>query len=210
MATEFEGKSAEKFATKPSMPFERVIVFVDGGYLRELCKDFGGHDNVAWGRLSATFIRMFNTYGENPFNANLIRIYYYDAIVSEEDPDFERQKKYFKRIERGYAYTVRLGRLVKSSKEGKSRQKGVDIRMAIDALTKAYQDHYETAMFLVGDADFKPLIEAVKDAGKKTIGIFHKPTCAKDLARSFDMRIFLSEEALKSFLDLTSIKLRKS
>lgn len=73
--------------------------------------------------------------------------------------------------------------------------------MAIDAITKAYQNHYETGMFLLGDRDFKLLIDAVKDAGKKTIGIYHPPTCSKDLARSFDMRILLPEKAFKGFLE---------
>jgi uncharacterized LabA/DUF88 family protein len=198
---EFTKKFAQKFAVKPSMPFETVMIFIDGAYLRKRCKDFWGHDNIRWSRLSWSFIRMFNTYGDNPFNANLIRIYYYDAIVPKTDPDYENQKKYFENIERGYAYTVRLGTLVKSSKKGKDRQKGVDILMAIDALTKAYQNHYETGMFLLGDADFKPLIEAVKDVGKKTIGIYHKPTCSEHLARSFDMRIYLDRKAFKGFLE---------
>ena len=189
----------KRFVIKPSMPFERVMVFVDGGYLRKRCKDFGGHQNINWGKLSWTFIRMFNTYPDNAFNANLIRIYYYDAIVPKTDSDFETEDKYFKRIEANYAFTVRLGTHVKSSK-GKDRQKGVDILMAIDALTKAYQNQYEVGMFLLGDADFKPLIEAVKSAGKKTVGMYYKPTCRKDLARSFDMRIWLSKDGFKSFL----------
>lgn len=189
----------KRFAIKPSMPFERVMVFVDGAYLRRRCEEFGGHDNIKWGRLSWTFIRMFNTYGENPFNANLIRIYFYDAIVPDGDPDRLKEKEYFDNIDRNYAFKVRLGKHVKSSK-GKDRQKGVDILMAIDALTKAYQNQYETGMFMLEDADFKPLIDAVKDAGKKTVGIYYKTTCPKDLARSFDMGIWLSKDNFKGFL----------
>ena len=190
----------KRFAIKPSMPFERVLVFVDGAYLRKRCEEFGGHDNINWEKLSWTFIRMFNTYGENPFNANLIRIYFYDAIVPDGDPDRLGEEKYFDNIDRNYAFTVRLGKHVKSLKKGKGRQKGVDILMAIDALTKAYQNQYETGMFMLGDADFKPLIDAVKDAGKKTVGVSHEPTCSKDLARSFDMRIWLSKDSFKGFL----------
>ena len=200
MLMEFAKKFSEKFAADFSKPFERVMVFVDGGYLRELCKRFGGHDNVKWARLSWSFIRMFNTYGENPFNANLIRIYYYDAIVGKEHPDYNAQRKYFDRIEAQYAYTVRLGELVESSKK-QFKQKGVDILMAIDAVSKAYQKQYDTGMFMVGDRDFKPLIDAVKDAGRKTIGVFNPPTCSEELARSFDMRIFFDEKPIKDWLE---------
>ena len=190
----------DKFAVKPNMPFERVMAFVDGAYLRKLCEEFGGHDNIKWSKLSWTFIRMFNTYGTNPFNANLIRIYYYDAIVPKTHRYYDGQNKYFKRIEGNYAFTVRLGKLVKSPR-GKGRQKGVDILMAIDSLTKAYQNQYDTGMFLMGDADFTPLIEAVKNAGKKTIGIYYKTTCPKDLEDVFDWRIWLSKDTFKSFLE---------
>jgi len=190
----------KRFAIKPSMPFERVMVFVDGNYLRKRCKDFGGHDNINWGKLAWTFIRMFNTFSNNPFNANLIRIYFYDAIVPDGDPDRLKQIEYFENIDSAYAFKVRLGKHVKSSK-GNDRQKGVDILMAIDALSKAYQNQYETAMFMLEDADFKPLVDAVKDAGKKTIGIHIKETCPKDLSLSFDVRIWLSRENFKSFLE---------
>jgi len=189
----------KRFAIKPSMPFERVMVFVDGNYLRRRCGDSGGHDNISWGKLSWTFIRMFNTSLNNPFNANLIRIYYYDAIVPDGHPDRLKEKEYFDNIDRNYAFEVRLGKHVKSPK-GKDRQKGVDILMAIDALTNAYQNRYETGMFMLEDADFKPLIGAVKDAGKKTIGIHVKETCPKDLALSFDVKIWLSKANFKGFL----------
>jgi len=189
----------KRFAIKPSMPFERVMGFIDGNYLRRRCRDSGGHDNISWGKLSWTFIRMFNTFSNNPFNANLIRIYYYDGIVPDGDPDRLKEKAYFDSIDRSYAFEVRLGKHVKSSK-GKDRQKGVDILMAIDALTKAYQNQYETGMFMLEDADFKPLIDAVKDAGKKTIGIHDRTTCPEDLARSFDVRIWLNEKTFKGLL----------
>jgi len=192
-------KFVKRYAIKRNMPFERVMVFIDGAYLRIRCKKFGGHDDIRWSSLSWQLIRMFNTYGTNPYNANLIRIYYYDAKPPETDPNYEEDMKYFERIESQYAFTVRLGKLVESTK-GKRRQKGVDILMAIDALTMAYQNQYETAMFLLGDADFKPLIEAVKHAGKKTLGIYYRPTCPKDLSDSFDMRIWLRKDDFKGFL----------
>ena len=92
-----------------SKPLERIMVFIDGGYLRELCKRYYGHDNLIFGKLSWTFIRMFDTYSTNPFRANLIRIYYYDAIVDERHQDYDAQRKYFQAIDDQYAFTVRLG-----------------------------------------------------------------------------------------------------
>ena len=72
--------------------------------------------------------------------------------------------------------------------------------MAIDALTKAYQDHYDTGIFFVGDRDFLPLIEAVKDAGKKTLCYWHKFNSSIDMIRCFDYRVRFGKENMKGWL----------
>lgn len=179
-------------------PFEKVMVFIDGGYLRETCKKRYGHDNIEFGRLSLGFIRFFNAYPLNPFKADLIRIYYYDAIADKKHHDYESQKAYFDSIEDESKYTVRLGESIESPKGLK--QKGVDTLMAIDAITKAYTDQYNTGIFFMGDRDFVPLIRAVKEAGKKTMGVYCETNAAKELIRAFDMRVNLGEKTLKSML----------
>jgi len=190
----------------PSKPFERVIVFVDGGYLRATCKELFGNDDISFESLSKFIVRSFNELlKENPFQANLIRIYYYDGIVRETGSEYAKQSEYFERISNELNYTVRLGELRKSSKKEPFRQKGVDIRMAIDALAKAYQNHYDHGVFMVGDTDFIPLIEAVKDAGKKTLLLGLCPAnftkCPPDLMRVFDQRIYIGFDDIKSWME---------
>jgi len=187
-------------------PFERVMVFIDGAWLREICDKYFGKKNSlliqtkqSFSHLSLLFKHLFNTYSPNPFRANLIRIYYYDAIVDEKHPEYEMQRKYFNIIDDQYAYTVRKRKLVKSSKSG-FKQKGVDVLMAIDALTKAYRDHYDTGMFVMGDGDFVPLIEAVKDAGKKTMCVNYPPNSSDDLIRCCDMRIDFDDKMIEGLL----------
>jgi uncharacterized LabA/DUF88 family protein len=179
-------------------PFEKVMVFIDGGYLRETCKKLYGSDNIEFGYLTLKFIDFFNDYPYNPFQADLIRIYYYDAIADNRYKNYESQRVYFESIEDESKYTVRLGEIIESSKGFK--QKGVDILMSIDAITKAYTDQYSTGIFFMGDRDFVPLIRAVKEAGKKTLGVFCETNSAKELIRTFDMRVYLGEITLKSLL----------
>jgi uncharacterized LabA/DUF88 family protein len=57
---------------------------------------------------------------------------------------------YFERIKETELYEVRLGRLIKDG-SGSYKQKGVDVSMAIDMLTKAYESHYDVAVLLAGD-----------------------------------------------------------
>lgn len=104
----------------------------------------------------------------------MIRTYYYDGIAdSKYAPEtYAKQREYFESLEKdNQNIEVVLDEAVKTS-EGIFRQKGVDIRLAIDAIAMAYQDAYESGLFLLGDRDFIPLIESVKNAGKKTFGFF--------------------------------------
>jgi uncharacterized LabA/DUF88 family protein len=175
------------------------MVFIDGGHLRAVCKKVFGHDNINFEKLSKFIVDRFNSLLNNPFQANLIRIYYYDAIVSKKSPEYAKQEGYFESILQELGYTVRLGELVKSSKK-KHRQKGVDILMAIDVITKAYQNQYETAIFMLGDRDFVPLINAVKDTGKKTLYLGNPSYyCSNQLLRVFDIRHYLTDDIIKSW-----------
>lgn len=185
--------------TCPWKQLERVMIFIDGGYLRKLCRDHCGHDRIDFTKLANVLQRMYSTIPGYPFRLNLVRIYYYDAIVDAKEPEYATQRDYFESVSGLMWYTVGLGELVKSSKE-EHRQKGVDILMAVDALTKAYQNHYDAGMFLMGDGDFTPLIEAVKNAGKKTIGVFCDSHCSKKLVRTFDMNIAFKTEHVKDWL----------
>ncbi len=91
---------------------------------------------------------------------------------------------------------VRLGNLVYSETEG-LRQKGVDIKMAIDMLSKAYDGHYEFAILVAGDGDFVHLVDAVKDAGRRVIGAYYQDTVSLNLQKSFDQHIILTKADLK-------------
>lgn len=41
---------------------------------------------------------------------------------------------------------------------------GVDTLIAIDTVTKAYQNHYDVAVLLEGDDDFIDVVKAMKNA----------------------------------------------
>lgn len=180
-----------------SKPYVRVMVFVDGGYLRKLFHDLFGDDNINLKNMQLHLIRSFDNIRQNPFRANLIRIYYYDAITDEKEKEFTEQREYFDRIREQYSFVdVVLGEAVKCS-DGSFRQKGVDVLLAIDAVAMAYLDYYDVGFFLLGDRDFIPLIEAVKGAGKKAFGFFYEKTVARELRWEFDYQSCLTKEIMR-------------
>jgi len=200
--------SPRTFGSGYSKPIERVMIFIDGGYIRKVYKEVFGNDTIDYKKLIEGLLGFYNSYDSNPFRADLIRAYYYDAIVDpEEKEEFNNQKEYFRKVSYCFFITIRLGKLVKSGKEG-YRQKGVDILISIDALTMAYRNYYDSGLFFVGDSDFIPLIEAVKGTGKKTWGFYYgeeyekgkvKSEVPADLARSFDVRIVIPKQILEKW-----------
>lgn len=182
-----------------SKPLERTMAFIDGGYLRSLCKKLFSTENISFTMVASKIREAFSICLVGQFQPDLIRIYYYDAIVEANHPDYRVQKQYFDAIYNAPLFTVRLGNLIESQKGG-FRQKGVDILMSTDVLTKAYRNQYDTGIFLMGDRDFVPLIEAVNDAGKKTVCIYYPPNTSKELLRSFDMSMGLGKSEIKDML----------
>src|SRR3972149_6776389 len=171
-------------------PFSRVMAFVDGGYLREQCsKKF--NEEINFQELKGHIIGQFNSNTNGNYKGDLIRIYYYDAIVDHENPKFKEQTDYFNRIIAINGYEVRLGDLVPTGKDGKGslKQKGVDVLLAVDMLSKAYSEQYDFAIIIAGDSDFFEVVNAVKDSGKRVFGMYFRNHIAENLYDVLDARI---------------------
>jgi len=118
--------------------------------------------------------------------------YYYDCQYDKDDPKFkdkhankyQENKALFDRLNLTRDVEVRLGHLVISDKQ--DRQKGADMLLAIDMLTKAYDRHYDVAILMAGDRDFIPLIQTVKNlTGKSVYGVVFEG-CPQDVIKVFN------------------------
>ena len=182
-----------------SKPLERTMAFIDGGYIRHLCQDLFGNQKINYQKLFWKIRESFSICLVGQFQIDLVRVYYYDAIVDKKHQQYDIQKIYFDQVSKAPLFKIRLGKLVESSKE-KPRQKGVDILMATDSLTKAFRNQYDTAIFMIGDSDFIPLIEAINDAGKKTICIYGPQNTSTDLIDTFDMSILIGKSEIQDMM----------
>jgi uncharacterized LabA/DUF88 family protein len=64
--------------------------------------------------------------------------------------------------------------------------KRVDIKLSVDMLTHAYQNNYDVAVLIAGDEDYVPLVEAVKNAGRRVFVWFVKDGLSPHIERSAD------------------------
>ena len=179
----------------------RVMLFIDGGYLRRKLDDL--ERGKEWD-VGVYVTNIFNNFS-SVFRFELIRAYYYDAICEKEkDPElYEQSRKLFDSIDQKDNIEVKKGTLIISQK--RKEQKGVDILIAIDMLTKAYNNHYDVAILLCGDRDFIPLIRAVKDmTGKRMYGVSIEK-CPDELKRQFDKHYEIQRgSGLRNLFGITS------
>jgi len=176
-------------STKP--PLAKLMAFVDGGYLREQCMKKIGTDDINYEKLKYRFEVEFNANCGGKYSGDLVRVYYYDAIVDRSNSKYSEQNNFFNRIKGINGYQVRLGKIVPTGKEGTGqlKQKGVDVLLAVDMITKAYSNQYEFAILIAGDSDFLEVVNAVKDSGKRVFGMYFQSHIANDLYDAFDARI---------------------
>ncbi|MBM3134835.1 MAG: NYN domain-containing protein [Chloroflexi bacterium] len=144
------------------MPEERVMVFIDGSNFYRCLKSQFGMANVDFLKLALLLCS----------NRKLIRIYYYNAVVRQEDGEerYKEQQRFFERLRDVPYLELRLGRL---EKRGDTVvEKGIDVAIATDMLLRAYSNAYDTAILVSGDADLVPAVEGAKDLGKHVENAF--------------------------------------
>jgi uncharacterized LabA/DUF88 family protein len=178
------------------------MVFIDGGYLRSSVNHVLG-DSKADKRISYRGLKDFivSQVAMEGIRPELIRAYYYDAIADPEKypEECKKQKEYFAKVQKRKSYELRLGRWVKT--EDGHRQKGVDILLTLDMLSKGFLGHYDVAAFVGGDDDFRDLIYAVKNlAGRRVFGFYFSHNTTEEMRDSFDVEIVLSKAKVENIM----------
>lgn len=87
------------------------------------------------------------------------------------------------------------------------KEKAVDVKLATDLIR--LKDIYDVAVIVSGDQDYVPAVEAIKDAGKRVVGVAFKqedgfllPGGAKRLNQATDWGIEVDHATLKKHLGI--------
>lgn len=134
------------------------------------------------------------------------RTYWYNCPPWQSDPPTEDEKEQFgsyqsfkdalKYLNR---FKVREGRLQKIG--GEFKQKGVDIRLAVDAVKLASTGKIDRAILVTGDSDFVPVVEGIDGTGVTTTLAFDPSNpIHNSLLSSVDERIEIDEDMLTNHL----------
>lgn len=128
------------------------------------------------------------------------KTFFYDALPSR--PEAERDPAFEEKLQQRRAELARIGSLpnthvrtghtqTRSGREKRLEQKGVDIQLAVDALSLASRGAFREITILTGDLDFRPLLDELVMMGL-TVELWHPKIVNEELVQAADRRRLLS------------------
>jgi len=150
------------------MTKERVAIFIDGSNLYHGLKVLGVKIN--------DFNKFINLLADSK---EIKRIFYYTARMDKtfDEQRFQKHQNFLRKLSSIPKLKVVYCTFKKIiEKNGKVRYevKGDDVQLANDMVVGAYENHYDTAILVSGDEDFKPVVRTVRRLGKKVENIFFR------------------------------------
>ena len=163
------------------MEQHRVAIFIDGSNLYHALRNSFGRYNLNFADFTSKLCG----------SRRLFRTYYYNVLQDpSQRPDVYREQQEFLDILRKTPYLeVRLGGT--KIAQGIPVEKGIDIMLATDLLYFGWNDFYDVAVLVSGDADFAYALQAVKNMGKHVEVAYFESGVSKDLLNVADNRHLL-------------------
>lgn len=165
------------------MEEHRVAIFIDGSNLYHALRSSFGRYNLNFADFTSKLCG----------SRRLFRTYYYNVLQDQtQRPDVYREQQEFLDILRKTPYLeVRLGGTKMA--QGIPVEKGIDIMLATDLLYFGWNDFYDVAVLVSGDADFAYALQAVKNMGKHVEVAYFESGVSKDLLNVADNRHILDQ-----------------
>lgn len=155
---------------------EKVCVYIDGSNFYNYLK----HSSIRFGEGRVFNFDKFVDYlvGEQ---RELISKRYYIGVIQNIDKTkkseklVKNQQKFISKLKKG-DFSFKPGRIMYDS--GNFREKGIDVKIAVDIVVGAIDDNYDTAILVSSDTDLIPAIKYAQYKNKKIeyVGFSFKPS----------------------------------
>lgn len=157
----------------------RVMIFIDGSNLYHVLRQNIDKQDLDYKKFAEKLCG----------DRELIRTYYYN--IRQQSPDnpglASSQDRFLNALYETDYLEVKLG--IWKQRGNTMVEKGVDVMIASDLIAHAYEDHYDTAILVSGDADFYPALQVVKDTGKQVEVAAFDSNLSSEAARFADVLI---------------------
>ena len=169
------------------MAKERVAIFIDGNNLYYSLKYLRTN--------KIDFQKLIQLLSKNKL---LISTFYYNASLNRgiNETKYWDQQKFFDELRKIPDFKIILCKLRKHKRKNRSYVfdvKGDDVHLAVDLVSGAYENLYDTAIIVSGDEDFVPAIKKVQKLGKKVVNAYFKSSSSASLKKTCDDSIYMNE-----------------
>ena len=172
---------------------ERVSIFIDGSNLYYSLQDLKVK--------KIDFKKLVDLLTKDRL---LVSVFYYNAPldISVDSKKYWEQQKFFDALRRIPGFNVILATLRKHKRENGTYEfevKGDDIYLAVDLVSGAYENLYDTALIVSGDGDFVPAVKAIQKKGKVMENIYFKKSSSRNLKQHGNDSLELTKDILNEF-----------
>ena len=151
----------------------RIAIYIDGGFLRVIRKHFLYHSN----RKAPIDIKGLEGLVRNSISRRKVVAMSKTSITQRRyccgqfsAPEAKEHGEEVLEKERNWEQMLRsLGYEVRFRTMQHSREKGVDVHLALDMHADAIDDRFDCAVLISGDGDFVPLAEKIRGLGKEFV-----------------------------------------
>jgi len=166
---------------------ERVAVFIDGSNLYHNLKNLKIKE-IDFNKLIKLLVK----------DRLLVKVFYYNAPldISIDKEKYWEQQRFFEILRKIPGFEVVLCKRKKYKKKDGSfgfEMKGDDVYLAIDMVSGAYENLYDTSIIISGDEDLVPVIKRLQKLGKKVENVYFIKSTSSALKNSADSSLCLNE-----------------
>jgi len=147
----------------------RIAIFIDNS---NIFKGFQKYD------IKADYKKLKNLITKD---RKLEAIFLYEGLIYPISP---QKNNWYEELKNRTGYTIKT--TFDKMTTGGVFEKKVDINIAVDMISLAYEDVYDRAILVSGDGDFLPVVEKLKDLGKDVEIWAFKYSLANVLMESID------------------------
>ncbi|MFX1558785.1 MAG: NYN domain-containing protein [Promethearchaeota archaeon] len=128
---------------------ERIIIFLDNSNIFNGFKKY--NIKVNYEKLKGVITK----------ERKLVDIFLYEGVVYPISPE---KKKWYEDLsyKSGYHIKVSFDKITFNE----AIEKKIDIQIAVDIISLAYENKFDTAVLVSGDGDFVPVVQKLKDLSK--------------------------------------------
>jgi len=112
----------------------------------------------------------------------------FEQLLRDTEKFKEGQRKFLSRAMTYNFFEIRKKPLQFTQTKG-IFQKGVDVQLAVDLVSNAYLNNYDTAVLFSGDIDLLESLKLIKNLGKQIIIFSHYRNVAKEMIRESDLLV---------------------